>query len=83
MNANFIVEMMLKMQFAPGRANLSMSNLSKFPIAVPSFLEQEQIVSKLDELMQYCDALESQIQESQHHNQQLLQQVLREALEPK
>jgi type I restriction enzyme S subunit len=32
--------------------------------------------------MRYCDELEASIKESQQHNELLLQQVLREALEP-
>ncbi|MDA8686124.1 restriction endonuclease subunit S [Robiginitalea sp.] len=52
-------------------------------IPFPPLPEQQRIVAKLDELMQYCDALESSIKESQQQNELLLQQVLREALEPK
>ena len=51
-------------------------------IPIPPLLEQERIVAKLDELMAYCDALEASIKERQHQNALLLQQVLREALEP-
>ena len=83
MNSNFIIELMLEMQFSPGRANLSMSNLSKFPIALPPLSEQKRIVAKLDELMAYCDSLEASIKNSQIQNEMLLGQVLREALEPK
>ena len=82
MNSEFVINLMLAMQFAPGRANLSMSNLANFPIPIPPLSEQQRIVAKLDELMQYCDALEASIKESQQQNEQLLQQVLREALEP-
>ncbi|HLW07167.1 MAG TPA: restriction endonuclease subunit S, partial [Marinilabiliaceae bacterium] len=51
-------------------------------IPIPPLLEQERIVSKLDELMQYFDELETSIKESQQQNELLLQKVLREALEP-
>ncbi|MCB0539639.1 MAG: restriction endonuclease subunit S, partial [Bacteroidetes bacterium] len=83
MNSEFVINLMLEMQFAPGRANLSMSNLANFPIPLPPLTEQQRIVTKLDELMQYCDELEASIKESQQQNELLLQQVLREALEPK
>lgn len=83
MNSEFVINLMLEMQFAPGRANLSMSNLANFPIPLPPLSEQQRIVAKLDELMAYCDELEASIKESQQQNEQLLQQVLREALEPK
>lgn len=50
-----------------------------FPL--PPLHEQEQIVGKLEELMAFCDGLEESIKESQGYNEQLLQQVLREALQ--
>jgi type I restriction enzyme S subunit len=81
MNSNFVIELMFKMQFAPGRANLSMGNVANFTIPLPPLHEQEQIVAKLEELMAFCDGLEQSIKESQRYNEQLLQQVLREALQ--
>lgn len=50
-----------------------------FPL--PPLHEQQQIVIKLDELMQYCDDLEKSIKTSLNQNEMLLKQVLREALE--
>jgi type I restriction enzyme S subunit len=81
MNSNFVIELMFKMQFAPGRANLSMGNVANFTIPLPPLHEQKQIVAKLEELMAYCDGLEQSIKESQGFNEMLLQQVLREALQ--
>ncbi|WMJ72141.1 restriction endonuclease subunit S [Cytophagaceae bacterium ABcell3] len=49
---------------------------------LPPLAEQLRIVAKLEELMNYCDQLEERIKASQQYNEQLLQQVLREALEP-
>lgn len=48
---------------------------------LPPIHEQEQIVAKLEKLMAYCNGLEQSIKESQGHNDMLLQQVLREALQ--
>ena len=81
MNSNFVIDLMFKMQFAPGRANLSMGNVANFSIPLPPLHEQEQIVSNLEELMAFCDGLEQSIKESQGYNEMLLQQVLREALQ--
>jgi type I restriction enzyme, S subunit len=57
--------------------------VTKTLIPLPPLAEQHRIIAKLDELMQYCDKLETSIKESQSQNELLLQQVLREALEPK
>jgi type I restriction enzyme S subunit len=51
-------------------------------IPLPPLSEQNRIVQKLDELMQYCNELETSIKESEAQNEKLLQQVLREALRP-
>lgn len=62
---------------------LNKTKLESIPIPIPPLSEQQRIVAKLDELMAYCDELETSIKESQQQNDLLLQQVLREALEPK
>lgn len=56
-------------------------NDAEFPL--PPLAEQNRIVHKLDELMQYCNELEASIKESESQNEKLLQQVLREALSNK
>jgi type I restriction enzyme S subunit len=62
---------------------LSLTILNSIKIALPPLPEQKAIVEKLDKLMAYCDQLEESIKNSQKQNEMLLQQVLREALEPK
>lgn len=63
--------------------NLLLGDMRNMIIPLPPLSEQLRIVSKLDELMQYCDQLKESIKTSQRQNEMLLQQVLREALEPK
>ena len=63
--------------------NFNLGRIRSFLIPLPPLEIQERIVSKLDELMQYCDQLETSVKESQKLNEQLLQQVLRESLQPK
>lgn len=63
----------------PALNGVKISNIL-FPL--PPLAEQQRIVAKLNELMRYCDALEASIKSSQVQNEGLLQQVLREALEP-
>ena len=60
---------------------LNQANLNLMQIPLPPLHEQEQIVSKLEELMKFCDSLEQSIKESQGYNEMLLQQVLRVALQ--
>jgi len=66
-----------------GREGLPKYNLEQFLIPLPPLSEQHRIVTKLEQLMRHCDELEQSIKQSQTQNEQLLQQVLREALRPK
>ena len=63
--------------------NLRKDHVTELLFPLPPISEQKAIVAKLDELMAYCDSLEENIKNSQKQNEMLLQQVLREALEPK
>lgn len=60
--------------------SLKYSEFAEMAIPLPPLEIQERIVAKLDELMAVCDALETQVKQSQYTNELLLQQVLREAL---
>jgi type I restriction enzyme S subunit len=70
-----------KQQFAGSQPVISGQRVYPKLIPFPPLHEQEQIVSKLEELMAFCDGLEQSIKESQGYNEMLLQQVLREALQ--
>jgi type I restriction enzyme S subunit len=59
---------------------LSLKILNEIDFPLPPIAEQNRIVQKIDELMQYCNELEVSIKQSESHNEKLLQQVLREAL---
>jgi len=69
-------------KIANGQVSINQAQLFETLIPLPPLSEQQRIVAKLDELMQYCDELETSINESKQQNGLLLQQVLREALEP-
>jgi type I restriction enzyme S subunit len=60
--------------------NVSLKSMRLLPIPFPPLAEQNRIVKKLDELMQFCNELEASINQSESQNEKLLQQVLREAL---
>lgn len=66
-----------------GQPNIKIPTLENLILPLPPLHEQEQIVAKLEELMAFCDGLEQSIKESQGFNEMLLQQVLKEALQPK
>lgn len=63
-----------------GAKHVNVKDIVESLIALPPFAEQTRIVQKLDELMQYCNKLEASIKQSESQNENLLQQVLREAL---
>jgi type I restriction enzyme S subunit len=65
---------------ANGQVSINQTQLYELLIPLPPLAEQHRIVQKLDELMQYCNELETSIKQSESQNKQLLQQVLREAL---
>jgi type I restriction enzyme S subunit len=60
--------------------NYNLGHLRSFRIPLPPLSEQNRIIKKLDELMNYCNELEASIKQSQLQNEQLLQQILRESL---
>lgn len=60
--------------------NLLLGDMKNVLFPMPPLAEQNRIVQKLDELMQYCNELEATIKQSESQNEKLLQQVLREAL---
>ena len=62
---------------------LYINQIKELATPLPPLLEQHRIVQKLDQLMQTCNALEESIKQSALQNEKLLQQVLREALQPK
>jgi type I restriction enzyme S subunit len=62
------------------RLRINTTQLKNLPIPLPPLAEQNRIVQKLNELMQYCNELEESIKQSESQNEKLLQQVLREAL---
>jgi type I restriction enzyme S subunit len=63
--------------------NLKKEDVTDLLFPLPPLAEQQRIVAKLEQLMQTCNELETSIKQSVAYNERLLQQVLREALEPK
>lgn len=78
----FLIEGERIMRGVAGQQRVPRDYVESHIFPLPPLSEQQRIVAKLDELMAYCDALEASIKASQQQNEMLLQQVLREALEP-
>ena len=58
---------------------VSLKYLRNYLFPLPPLEEQKRIVAKVDELMQFCDELEQEIQSSLQYSLALMQSVLREA----
>lgn len=66
---------------ATAQPSLSMGTIRDIDIPLPPLPEQKRIVEKVNQLMQHCNELEQQVQQSITHAQQLMQAVLREVFE--
>ena len=64
-----------------GARNLNINKVAEMPVPLPPLNEQKRIVEKIDQLMQLCDQLESQVKENQKNSEALMNSVLREAFE--
>lgn len=62
-------------------ASINKTQMRNTPIALPPLAEQEAIVAKVDQLIQLCDELEQQIQQSKQEAEALMQAVVQEALQ--
>jgi type I restriction enzyme S subunit len=82
MNSAAGVAYMLEQQFAPGRANLSLTDMAKMLVPLPPLAEQAAIVERVEALMTTCRALEAEIEHARTHAAHLLQAVLKEAFAP-
>lgn len=63
-----------------GQANFNGTKLSSILIPLPPASEQQRIVNKLEGLIQICKELDLCVENNKYQNEQLLHQVLREAL---
>jgi type I restriction enzyme S subunit len=59
---------------------LSQGNLNRIPLAIPPFEEQKQIVSKVNQLMAWCDELEKKIEKRDAYQERIMQAVVKKAM---
>lgn len=80
----FMKSDLFKMQIndkkSTGINQLTQGTLNSILIPLPPISEQNRVVEKLEQLMQYCDELQYSIQQSKIENEKLLQGALRDAL---
>ncbi|HOI78288.1 MAG TPA: restriction endonuclease subunit S [Petrimonas sp.] len=62
--------------------SLRYDEFSLMPIPIPPLAEQHRIVNKIDQLIQFCEEIETTIKQNQNYAQELLQVALKEALTP-
>ena len=58
-----------------------LSDVSNLPVPLPPLAEQRRIVARVDELMTLCDGLETDLATAVTNHHQLLESVLRQALQ--
>ena len=72
-------------RYAPSTAqkNINLGILYELKFPLPPLTEQQAIVSIVEQLMQFCDALEKQIAVSKEKEENLMQAIIHHALEGK
>lgn len=80
LKSDYAMEQLYRFNNGSAQPNLAAGDVNLYYFPLPPLSEQERIVSKLNDLTQYCDELETSIKESQLQNEILLKQVLTEAL---
>lgn len=82
---NFILQKRTEIMdiFTNGGAQPMLSNkiLKTLLFPFPPIKEQKAIVEKVNALMDLCDALDQEVQQSQEHSEKMMQSVLREVFE--
>jgi type I restriction enzyme S subunit len=79
-NSPVCISFMFDKQVDNARANLSMGNISKFPIPLPPLEEQNRIVAKLDNFMILCNELEAGLMQAQTEGGKLMEAVVHHVL---
>jgi len=80
LNSPFINSLAQKQTTGGAAPRINVSLVKSYPIPLPPLAEQNQIVAKVDELMNLCDQLEVQLATSQRRRSRLLEATLCEAL---
>lgn len=71
----------INVQTGAGREGLPKNKMDNMLIPLPPLSEQQAIVKKVEQLMNFCSELEKEIEKSELHADLLMQSVLKEAFE--
>jgi type I restriction enzyme S subunit len=82
LNSDLAVDLMLGSRVTTAQPNISLTDVTGFPIPIPPLAEQHRIVAKVDALMALCDRLETALTTTDTTRTRLLESLLHEALEP-
>ncbi|PKR80707.1 hypothetical protein CW751_08020 [Brumimicrobium salinarum] len=77
----YFQNMIYEAQTGAGREGLPKNKMDNILIALPPLEEQQEIVKKVEVLMEHCEELEKEVAESEANAQMLMQAVLKEAFE--
>jgi type I restriction enzyme S subunit len=80
-NSSICVSYMFDKQVDNARANLSMGNISKFVIPLPSLTEQKRIVEKVETLFALCDSMKEKIFKAQELKVLLSKTIVEKAIQ--
>ncbi|CAE6918370.1 Type I restriction modification DNA specificity domain [Vibrio sp. B1ASS3] len=81
MQSNFIrTQIERPIRTTTGVKNINSTELGNLTFAVPPLSQQEKIVSKTLEILEFCDALKSRIEDSQQTQLQLTDAIVEQAL---
>lgn len=83
LNSKFIQNQFLDKTLQVGVPKLAMHRINKTLFPLPPLKEQKAIVEKATSLMELCDGLEQEVQQSQEHSEMMMQSVLKEVFEEK
>lgn len=81
--SNYFQKMIITVQTGSGREGLPKNKMDEILIPIPSSLELNAIIEKVEALMKKCQVLEQEIAKSETNAEMLMQAVLKEAFESK
>ncbi len=77
--SSYFQNKIMAVQTGGNREGLAKKNMQMMLIPLPPIVEQQRIIKRVNQLMEFCDELESQVKNSQKNSEWLVGAVLKEA----